>query len=121
MEFIKKDEIKVLSNPGVESAQLLNPENSSSERVTITRVRVAPGAEQPRHKHDSSEQIWVAVAGSGVLLLADGKEEVFSSGDVVRFADGDIHGLKNESQEVFEYISVTSPPINFGYAYRERR
>ena len=121
MELIKKSQIKVLSNPGVESAQLLNPENSSSERVTITRVSVQPGAEQPRHKHDSSEQIWICVSGSGVLLLADGREESFAPGDVARFADGDIHGVKNKSQEVFEYISVTSPPINFGYAYKDKR
>ncbi len=120
MEFIKKSEIRVLSNPGVDSAQLLNPENSSSERVTITRVAVQPGAEQPRHKHDTSEQIWIAVKGKGTLLLGNGEKD-FAEGDVVRFADGDIHGLKNESAEVFEYISVTSPPINFGYVYKDKR
>lgn len=121
MELIKKEQIKVLSNPGVESFQLLNPENSSSERITITRVLVEPGKEQPRHKHDTSEQIWIAVSGNGILLIADDKELLFEEGDVVRFADGDIHGLKNNSQEVFEYISVTSPPINFGYAYKDKR
>ena len=36
MEFIEKSSIVELSNPGVVSRQLLNPENSSSERVTIT-------------------------------------------------------------------------------------
>ncbi len=119
MEFIKNLDIKILSNPGVESHQLLNPENSKSERVTITKVVVQSGAEQPRHIHETSEQIWVAVKGKGTLLLADDKEHLFEPGDVVRFADGDVHGLKNESQDVFEYISVTSPPINFGYAYKD--
>ena len=121
MELIKKSEIKVLSTPGVKSFQLLNPENSKSERITITKVFVQPNNEQPRHKHDTSEQIWIAVSGKGVLLLADGKEEIFEQGDVVRFADGDIHGLRNESQVVFEYISVTSPPMNFGYAYKDKK
>ena len=121
MEIIKKSEIKILSNPGVESFQLLNPENSKSERITITRVLVQPNNEQPRHKHDTSEQIWIAVNGKGILLLADNKEEVFETGDVVRFADGDIHGLKNNSQDVFEYISVTSPPTNFEYAYKNKK
>ena len=55
------------------------------------------------------------------MLLADDKEQIFEQGDVVRFADGDIHGLKNESKDVFEYISVTSPPIDFGYAYKDKR
>jgi quercetin dioxygenase-like cupin family protein len=40
------------------------------------------------------------------------------TGDVVRFADGDIHGITNSSTEEFVYISVTSPPINFRYAYK---
>jgi quercetin dioxygenase-like cupin family protein len=121
MEFIAKETLKAFSNPGVDSWQLLNPENSESARVTITRVVVAPGGTQSRHVHESSEQIWLAVEGSGTLLLADGAEREFSKGDVVRFADGDVHGLRNDAAEPFEYISVTSPPINFGYAYAQRR
>ncbi|MBO5117895.1 MAG: cupin domain-containing protein [Treponema sp.] len=46
------------------------------------------GAEQPRHVHQSAEQIWIATKGTGSLLLADEKEMSFEQGDVVRFADG---------------------------------
>ena len=120
MEFIKKDNIAELSNPGVVSRQLLNPENSESVRVTITEVHLESGATQPRHSHESSEQIWYAVKGRGVLLLADNEEKLFDAGDVVRFGDGDIHGLHNDSDEEFIYISVTSPPIDFGYAYQKK-
>ena len=121
MEFICGKDIKELSNPGVVSRQLLNPENSSSERVTITEVHLEAGASQPRHTHESSEQIWYAVKGSGKLLLADDEEKQFTAGDVVRFADKDVHGLLNDSDGEFVYISVTSPPINFGYAYKDKR
>ena len=121
MEFIKKDTIIELSNKGVVSRQLLNPENSESERVTITEVHLEAGAVQPRHVHKSSEQIWYAVKGKGQLLLADEKTADFAEGDVVRFADGDVHGLWNNSDAEFVYISVTSPPIDFGYAYRDRK
>ena len=118
MEFINRENIKELSNPGVVSKQLINPENSKSERVTITEVHLEVGASQPRHKHDSSEQIWYAVQGKGKLLLADDKEMIFTAGDVVRFADKDIHGLLNDGDAEFVYISITSPPIDFGYAYK---
>jgi len=37
---------------------------------------------------------------------------------VVRFADGDVHGLRNDGDSEFVYISVTAPPIHFGYAYQ---
>lgn len=120
MEFVKKENIKALKNPGVISRQILNPENSTSARVTITEVHLAPDAIQVRHVHDSSEQIWYAVKGKGTLLLANDEEKEFHAGDVARFADGDVHGLRNNSDDEFVYISVTSPPINFDYAYQDK-
>lgn len=121
MEFINSENIKELVNPGVVSRQLLNPENSTSERVTITEVHLEIGASQPRHTHDASEQIWYATKGTGKLLLADDQEKEFKAGDVVRFADMDVHGLLNDGDTEFVYVSVTAPPINFGYAYKEKR
>lgn len=43
------------------------------------------------------------------------------SGDVVRFADKDVHGLLNDSNDEFIYVSVTAPPIHFGYAYEKEK
>lgn len=120
MEFINADTITELSNPGVVSRQLLNPDNSESTRVTITEVHLEVGACQPRHSHEASEQIWYAVKGSGKLLLANEMTKQFRAGDVVRFADKDIHGLLNDGDEEFVYVSVTAPPINFGYAYGKK-
>ena len=121
MEFISSNSIVRLQNPGVVSRQLLNPENSSSERVTITEVHLEIGACQPRHTHDVSEQIWYATKGTGKLLLGDDKERDFCAGDVVRFADKDVHRLLNDGNEEFVYVAVTAPPINFGYAYKDKK
>ena len=104
MEFIDAAAIKALANPGVVSRQLLNPDNSTSTRVTITEVHLEVGACQPRHTHDASEQIWYATKGCGKLLLADNAEKEFRAGDVVRFADKDVHGLRNDGEEEFVYI-----------------
>lgn len=119
MEFLSAEQFKILSNPGVVSTQLLSPHNSLSKRVTLTRVVVAPGAKQGRHTHANSEQIWIAVEGRGTLLLADEATLAIAAGDVLRFADGDVHGFINDSEADFIYLSVTSPPINFSYAYTE--
>lgn len=121
MEFINRQNIIELSNPGVVSRQLLNPENSSSTRVTITEVHLEKGACQPRHTHEASEQIWYAIQGTGKLLLADDVEKEFVAGDVVRFAEKDVHGLLNDGNDEFVYVSVTAPPINFGYAYQNKK
>ena len=117
MEMIRAGEAATFSNSGITSRQLLFPENSRSERVTITRVTVAPGAKNPPHRHESSEQIWIALRGNGQLLLEGGKTLSFSEGDVVRFEDNDLHGFENTGGSEFEYLSVTSPPVNFRGAY----
>ena len=121
MEFLTSNEFKALSNPGVTSLQLLSPHNSQSNRVTITRVTVGPGVVQAPHHHATSEQIWIALTGNGLLLLGQEKTKEIQAGDVVRFADRDIHGFQNKSAAAFVYLSVTSPPINFTYAYREQQ
>jgi mannose-6-phosphate isomerase-like protein (cupin superfamily) len=120
MEFLGKSDFRTLSNPGVVSLRLLSPHNSASTRVTITRVTVEPGAVQPRHAHEASEQIWWAISGGGTLLLADEERRPFSAGEVARFADGDMHGFENTGAEPFVYVAVTAPPINFDAAYRQR-
>ena len=99
------------------SHQLLFPENSASTRVTITRIVLLPGAVNPRHRHASSEQVWVALNGSGLLLLAGDLTAPFVAGDIVRFEDGEVHGLENTGSSAFEYLSVTAPPLNFRTAY----
>ena len=54
MEIMRKASISTLYNSGVQSEQLLFPENSSSRRVTITRVTMQPGAVNPPHRHAKS-------------------------------------------------------------------
>jgi quercetin dioxygenase-like cupin family protein len=117
MELIRAAEVNEFTNAGVSSSQLLFPENSRSTRITITRVTVKPGAKNPPHRHATSEQVWIALRGSGQLLLDEGKSISFAEGDIVRFEDGDLHGFENTSASEFEYLSVTSPPVNFRAAY----
>jgi quercetin dioxygenase-like cupin family protein len=118
VEIIRRTEVVSFAKGGVTSEQLLSPENSQSRRVTITRVTIAPGAKNPPHAHKASEQVWVALRGSGLLLLGGAATAPFAEGDVVRFVDGDVHGLENTGSTEFVYLSVTSPPINFRGAYR---
>jgi quercetin dioxygenase-like cupin family protein len=109
--------MKTFSFPGVCSRQLLFPENSRSERITITRVVVQPRAINHPHRHAASEQIWVALRGVGHLLIEGGQRLPFAAGDVVRFEDNELHGFENTGPFEFEYVSVTSPPVNFRAVY----
>ena len=120
MELLTPADFVALSNPGVQSLQLLSPYNSSSARVTITQVTVERGATQIRHTHASSEQIWIALAGAGELLLDEDRRQAFRRGELVRFADGEVHGFENTGSDPFVYLSVTSPPLDFAYAYERK-
>lgn len=117
MEIIRPTDVTSFSNGGVTSEQLLFPENSASQRVTVTRVTVARGARNPPHSHATSEQVWVALRGSGLLLIGGNATVAFAEGDVARFAEGDVHGFENTGAVEFVYLSVTSPPLNFRAAY----
>ena len=120
MEIIRADAVTQFTNSGVTSRQLLFPENSQSSRITITRVTVQPGAKNPPHRHTESEQVWVALRGRGQLLVEGGRAVAFAEGDVVRFEDGELHGFENSGTSEFEYLSVTSPPVNFRAAYERK-
>jgi quercetin dioxygenase-like cupin family protein len=120
VDIIRREEVESLVNGGVTSEQLLFPENSKSKRVTITRVTFSPGAKSPRHTHAASEQVWVALRGTGTLLLKDSTTAPFAEGDVVRFTEGEVHGFENTGPDEFVYLAVTSPPINFRAAYASK-
>lgn len=117
MEIIRQEQVTVLRNSGIESEQLLFPENAPSSQVTITRVSMPADAVNPRHVHESSEQVWIALEGQGHLLLADGGSLALKAGEVARFGPGEVHGFENTSSEPFVYLSVTTPPLNFRQAY----
>jgi len=55
----------------------------------------------------------VAIRGSDVLLLEGPSTPPLGAGDVVGFAEGDVHGFGNTGSVEFVYLSVTSPPIDF--------
>lgn len=113
MEFLTDGDFKRISAPGVTSVQIIAAHNVSGARVSVSRITVDPGCTQDRHRHPASEQTWLALSGSGLLLLAGGATKPIRAGDAVRFADGDIHGIENTGSEPFTYLSITSPPIEF--------
>jgi quercetin dioxygenase-like cupin family protein len=119
MQIIKRDQIPTLRNSGIESEQLLFPESCPDSHVTVTRVTIPPGATSPRHMHENSEQVWVAISGYGTLLLAENQEASLREGDVLLLAPGEVHGFFNNGQQPFVYISVTNPPLNFRGAYEK--
>jgi quercetin dioxygenase-like cupin family protein len=117
MQRLSPAAFTVLAQPGIQSEQIVWPQNAPDARVTITRVTMEPGATSQRHSHPKSEQTWLVERGTATLLLADDKTEELRAGDVVRTPAGEVHGVTNSGSEPFVYLAVTVPPQDFTTVY----
>jgi quercetin dioxygenase-like cupin family protein len=111
-------ECDVLIKTGIQSRQLVWPQNSPESQTTITHVTMELGSVSERHVHQGSEQIRIVERGEGILLLENEQTEALRAGDIVRTPAGEIHGVANSGKEPLVYLAVTTPPQNFSYAYR---
>jgi mannose-6-phosphate isomerase-like protein (cupin superfamily) len=107
----------VLIKPGIQSRQLVWPENSPESWTTVTHVTMEPGSVSERHAHERSEQIWIVERGEGVLLLGNEQTEALRAGDIVRTPASEVHGVANSGKEPLLYLAVTTPPQDFSFAY----
>ena len=108
----------VLAHPGKRSEQFVSPRNALEATTTITRVTLLPRAVSKPHSHPKAEQIWIVESGSG-LLLGQGEPSELKPGDIVRTPAGHVHGIENTGDGALVYISVTTPPEDFGNFYQE--
>ena len=69
------------------------------------------GSGQPSHEHPSSEQAYVIVAGHGLMLVGDERQEV-DAGTLVLVPPGTPHSIRNTGDETLIYVSATSPPFD---------
>ena len=121
IQKLSEKDFGVLRNPGVTSVQIVWSRNAPDARVTITRVTMEPGAAQERHSHGASEQTWIVESGAATLLLEAGRTLPVRAGDVVRTPPGHTHGLVNDGNEPFVYLTVTTPPQDFTTSYGQER
>lgn len=78
--------------------------------MAITLVAGDPGSEQPMHSHPEAEQVYVVVAGRGLMRVDDEEQEV-GPGALVFIPPGAKHAIRNVGGESLTYVSATSPPF----------
>ena len=96
---------------GQVSYLLLAPGQFGSTRMAITMVHGEPGSEQPMHSHPEAEQVYVVVAGTGLMRVNDDEEEV-GPGTLVFIPPGAKHSILNTGSDPLAYVSATSPPFD---------
>ena len=87
---------------------LLHGEHADGDTdLTVTWVEVDPGASQVLHSH-APEQVYVVVAGEGVMSVADERRAV-EAGDLIHVPSHTEHGIENTGEETLEYVSAATP------------
>lgn len=95
---------------GQVSHLLLAPGQFGSDRMAITFVEGAPGSEQPMHRHEEAEQVYVIVGGHGVMRVDD-EDRAVGPGTLVHIPRGASHAIRNDGETPLIYVSATSPPF----------
>jgi len=82
-----------------------------STRMAITMVHGDPGSEQPVHSHPEAEQVYVVVAGTGLMRVNHEALDV-GPGTLVFIPPGAKHSILNTGSVPLVYVSATSPPFD---------
>lgn len=96
---------------GQVSYLLMGKGDFGSAHLAITWVTGEPGSEQQQHEHPQSEQVYVIIAGHGLMVVGDERQEV-EAGTLVLVPPGTLHSIRNTGQEALVYVSATSPPFD---------
>lgn len=69
-------------------------------------MTLEPGCSIGLHRHDSNEDAYIIVSGTGVFIDSEGRETPVERGDATIARNGDSHALKNTGSEPLVFIGV---------------
>lgn len=97
--------------PGIELRQLVGPEapiEARTERGSITRFRLAPGAASPWSYSRQSEEVFMVVRGSGSVWIGERAQSV-SPGSYILVPPGMVRSVQAGTREPLEFYAITMP------------
>ncbi|HVS99829.1 MAG TPA: cupin domain-containing protein, partial [Solirubrobacterales bacterium] len=84
---------------------------AEAANLSLAEATVAPGGATIGHLHRRSEELYLLVAGSGVLWV-DGEERAVAAGDCVAIPPGTPHRLANVGEVDLVVVCACSPPYS---------
>lgn len=82
--------------------------NADPPPMTISRYRVAPGQSVSLHVHTGKAEVWVVLAGQGVVSVGQ-RQFAVAEGDVVVTPPQVPHSLRNTGGEPLEFLNLVQP------------
>lgn len=89
----------------IENFPILTPDEMYGKGRVCSFMKLQPGCEVGRHKHEGDCEVYFILSGKGSYQLGD---EVFpvEAGDIAFVDDGEEHALLNDSDEVMEFLAL---------------
>ncbi|HEY3246791.1 MAG TPA: cupin domain-containing protein [bacterium] len=80
-----------------------------SQRLRADRIIYHPGDTSARHYHVGAHQLFVVLAGRGLLHVPDGTHRL-ERGAVAVVAPGEEHWFENDTAGDFSFVEFWAPP-----------
>jgi quercetin dioxygenase-like cupin family protein len=92
---------QIMSKPDQEGLivrNVVNQDHTGARKIILLSSEVPPGKVHLLHRHPNAEQIMYVLDGS-CLALSEGEPVRLSKGDVVFIAQGEWHGVRNDTDQ----------------------
>ncbi len=111
MHTTKKQIPSYITRDGSEIRELMHPDTHVNHNQSLAEATIRPGYETKIHKHQSTEELYHVVSGSGLMTLG---EKVFpvTVGDTVCIMPGTAHKIKNTEDQELVVLCCCAPPYS---------
>ena len=78
---------------------------------------VPPGYFVPPHRHEADDELLYVMEGRLTLIREAGESEA-AAGTCARFARGDLHGFRNDTEETVRLLVMAQPGVQAAEMFR---
>src|ERR1700749_4270517 len=80
-----------------------------SDNLSVIEERMPPGAEEQRHFHQRSRQLFYVLEGE-LAMEVEGREHCIKARQALEIAPGERHQARNTSRADVRFLVVSQPP-----------
>lgn len=109
MTITNRDDARVINTPhGSEIRPLIDRTTSTITRCSLAEELLPPGRTVTLHHHNSIEEIYYILSGTGEMRVGEERRQV-GAGDAVYIPRGHAHALNNNGIEPLKIMLVCGP------------
>lgn len=113
MHIVHEDDIKgdhIEAPYKREIKHLSAPWTLGSKNIWVGTSTVEPDNKTNAHSHETNEEIFYCVSGSGIMIV-DGEEKEYRQGNLVYVPPGSVHQVVNTGKVPLKSVCSVSPPF----------